>query len=142
MWVTFWRIPESIFDGETLLPQGLFFETNVTGRDPSTWTVNGWLYANTYYNSTEAFRAAWEAGELPKLEANTEGSWIGTDYMGPETEVGENSTMWSSEKAPPVAVPVGGADGLRYKVDVEEKYVEWSKFSSFRASFSRSDRFP
>ena len=129
MWVTFWRIPETIFDGETLLPQGIFFEANVTGRDPSNWAVNGWLYADKYYNSTAAFRAAWEAGELPKLEANTEGSWIGTDYMGPDTKVGAGSTMWASEKAPPLSVPVGDADGLRYKVDVEEKYVEWSELS-------------
>ena len=126
MWVTFWRIPSSIFDGETLLPQGIFFEANVTGRDPSQWAVLGWLYANTYYNSTAEFRKAWEAGELPKLEANLEGDWIGTDYMGPKTEVGENSTMWASEKAPPLSVPVGGADGLRYKVDVDSKFVEWS----------------
>ncbi|KAH9915164.1 copper amine oxidase [Epithele typhae] len=136
MWVTYWRIPESIFDGETLLPQGIFLETNVSGRDPSLWSALGWFYANTYYNSTESFRAAWEAGELPKLESNLEGDWIGSDYMGPKTEGGENSTMWGSERAPPLQVPVGGAEGLRYKVDIDEKYVEWMDFS-FYLGYSR-----
>ncbi|KAI0030480.1 copper amine oxidase [Vararia minispora EC-137] len=135
-WMTFWRIPSSIFDGETLLPQGLYFELNTTGRDPSGWAVLGWLYADTYYNSTNAFRAAWEAGELPKLESNVEGDWIGTDYMGPNTDVGANSTMWASEKPPPVQVPPGGEDGIRYKVDVENKYVEWMDFT-FYISYSR-----
>jgi primary-amine oxidase len=124
--MTFWRIPQSVFDGETLLSQGLYFEVNTTGRDAAQWSVIGWLWANEYYNSTDAFRAAWEAGELPKLDSNAEGDWIGTDYMGPGTEGGANSTMWGSEKAPPVQVPPGNEHGMRYKVDVENKYVEWS----------------
>lgn len=97
-----------------------------TGRDPSQWFVIGWLWANTYYNSTETFRAAWEAGELPKLEANLQGSWIGTDYQGPDTPLGANSSMWRDEVPPPVSVLVGGEEGIRYKVDVEDQYVEWS----------------
>ncbi|KZV72277.1 copper amine oxidase [Peniophora sp. CONT] len=138
-WVTYWAFPSgdnAIFDGETLLPQGLFFEMNSTGRDPSQWSVIGWLWANTYYNSTEAFRAAWEAGELPKLEANLQGSWIGTDYQGPDTPLGANSSMFRDKVPPPVTVPVGGEEGLRYKVDVEDQYVEWMDFS-FYVTFSR-----
>jgi primary-amine oxidase len=127
-WMTYWRIPESIFDGETLLPQGLFFELNTTGRDPAAWSVLGWLWANTYYETTDQFRAAWKAGHLPRLEHNAEGAWIGTDYAGPQTDVGKDSKMWASEKAPPVMVPPGNSDGLRYKVDVENQYVEWSVF--------------
>ncbi|KAJ3749653.1 copper amine oxidase [Lentinula detonsa] len=132
-WVTYWRIPSSIFDGETLMPQGLYFEVNTTGRDPLGWSVIGWLYRDVYYNSTESFRAAWEAGELEKSALNLEGPWIGTDYRGPTTSVGANSTMWGSEKAPPVMVPPSGEDGIRYKVDVENKYVEWMDFSFYIA---------
>ena len=126
-WVTFWRIPESIFDGETLLPQGLYFEVNTTGRDPAQWSTLGWLYAGVYYNSSEEFKAAWEAGELPKLERNTEGAWVGTDYAGPETQGGKRSRMWASEGPPPVSVLPGDENGIRYKVDAKNQYVEWSK---------------
>lgn len=72
------------------MPQGLYFEINTTGRDPSQWAVIGWLYRDVYYNSTEAFRAAWEAGELEKSKLNLEGPWIGSDYRGPTTKVGAN----------------------------------------------------
>ena len=131
-WVTFWRIPSSIFDGETLLPQGLYFECNTTGRDPSVWQVLGWLYNEVYYNSTDSFRQAWEAGELEKTERNFEGSWIGTDYVG-----SEKGTLMDemSKKPPPVSV-LPSEDSLRYKLDVENQYVEWMDFT-FYISFSR-----
>jgi primary-amine oxidase len=65
LWETYWRYPsdeDAVFDGtfyyglgnlsqtplpqgETLLPQGLFFKTDITGRDSSKWKVLGWLYA-------------------------------------------------------------------------------------------------
>ncbi len=125
-WVTFWRIPTSVFDGETLMPQGLYFEVNTTGRDPSQWSALGWLWRDVYYNSTESFRNAWEAGELEKDVLNLEGDWIGSDYRGPRTKVGENSVMWGSEKTPPIIGLPEGEEGVRYKVDIENKYVEWS----------------
>lgn len=50
---------------------------------------------------------------------NVEGDWIGSDWTGEE--------MPFDEKAPPVMVQPGGEKGLRYKVDVEEQYVEWSE---------------
>lgn len=40
-WVGFWGIPETVFDGETLLPQGLYMKFDVTGRDPSQWSFLG-----------------------------------------------------------------------------------------------------
>lgn len=57
-WVTFWSLPTDDFDAETLLPLGLFFKSDVTGRDPSEWKPEGWLYNDIYYLTTEAFRAA------------------------------------------------------------------------------------
>lgn len=38
--------------------------------------------------------------------------------------------MWASEKAPPVMVPP--EDGIRYKVDIDNRYVEWSESLVFR----------
>lgn len=63
LWNTYWRYPsdeDAVFDGqffyfasiavtmffpgETLLPQGLYFKSDITGRDSSKWKVLGWLY--------------------------------------------------------------------------------------------------
>lgn len=114
-------MPTSVFDGETLLPEGIYFQVDQTGRDPTDWAVLGWFYDNIYYNSTQAFRDAWEAGELSRNKINKEGDWIGSDWTGEKMEF--------DEKAPPVMVQPGGDKGLRYKVDVEEQYVEWSEFA-------------
>ena len=43
-WYQFARKPTSTFDVETLLPQGLYFKLDITGRDPSEWKVLGWYY--------------------------------------------------------------------------------------------------
>lgn len=43
-WYQFGRKPTSTFDVERLLPQGLYFKLNITGRDPSGWNVLGWYY--------------------------------------------------------------------------------------------------
>lgn len=100
------------------MPEGIFFAIDQTGRDPAGWSVIGWFYDNIYYNSTEAFRDAWNAGQLSKNAINIEGDWIGSDWSGEKMEL--------DELPPPVMVQPGGAKGLRYKVDVEEQYVEWS----------------
>ncbi|EIM84675.1 copper amine oxidase [Stereum hirsutum FP-91666 SS1] len=127
-WVTIWQTPSTVFDGETLMPEGIYFQVDQTGRDPADWAVLGWFYDNIYYNSTQAFRDAWEAGELSRNVINKQGDWIGSDWTGEKMEF--------DEKAPPVMVQPGGDEGLRYKVDVEEQYVEWMDFS-FYIAFSR-----
>ena len=38
LWDTFWNLPAIGMDSETLLPLGLYFNSDVTGRDPSQWT--------------------------------------------------------------------------------------------------------
>lgn len=40
-WVGFWGIPDSVFDGQTLLPQGIYMKFDITGRDPSKWEFLG-----------------------------------------------------------------------------------------------------
>lgn len=46
------------FDGETLLPQGLYIQANITGRDKSKWGLIGILYGDEYYTSVDEFLAA------------------------------------------------------------------------------------
>jgi primary-amine oxidase len=68
-WDTYWNYPTSNqVDAETLLPLGLYFMSEVTGRDPSKRELEGWLYANVFYPTTEAFRAAYYT---PLASSNT-----------------------------------------------------------------------
>ncbi|KAI0123803.1 membrane copper amine oxidase [Xylariales sp. AK1849] len=124
-WDMFWNLPTDEFDCETLLPLGLYFKSDVTGRDPSQWSLKGWLYNNVFYETTEAFRAAYWSGALEKLGVNTEGSWAQTDPQGPGLPYDSN--------CPPTTIAPSGS---RFAVDYERKYVEWMDFS-FYIGFSR-----
>jgi primary-amine oxidase len=124
-WDSFWNFPTDDFDAETLLPLGLYFGSNVTGRDPSKWTVLGWLYNDVFYPTTEAFRAAYWGGEVTKLGANVEGDWARSDQQG---DVLPYDTVY-----PPTSVAPAGA---RFAVDPEAKYVEWMGYS-FYIGFTR-----
>ncbi|KAL7413894.1 copper amine oxidase [Mrakia frigida] len=126
-WAGFWRYPDgnaSIFDGETLLPQGLYVKWSKTGRDSSKWKLLGWLYNDQFYSTTADFRAAWENG-IEKIPINYSGDWVGTDRVG--------DLFPEDDKSPPVTVQ---PDGQRFGVDVENKYVEWMDFS-FYITFTR-----
>ncbi|PSR81301.1 copper amine oxidase [Coniella lustricola] len=127
-WDTFWNLPtEALFDAETLLPLGLFFKSDVTGRDPSQWRLEGWLYNNIFYETTEAFRTAYFTPGFVKHGANVEdASWAGTDQQG--------AVMPLDTLAPPTSTL--GAQGTRFSVDAAQKYVEWMDFS-FYIGFSR-----
>lgn len=124
-WDTFWTIPSDVFDSETLLPMGLFFMSDVTGRDPSKWSVQGWYYNGIFYETTEAFRNAYWNGEVEKLGGSVDGPWAHTDQQG---TIPPLDTM-----APPIGVAPQGA---RFSVDAESKYVEWMGWS-FYVGFSR-----
>ncbi|KAK3113870.1 hypothetical protein LTR53_008410 [Teratosphaeriaceae sp. CCFEE 6253] len=124
-WVTFWNYPTDIFDAETLLPLGLYYKVDVTGRDPSKWSLNGWLYNDIYYATTADLREAYYGGNFTKLGANVEGDWSRTDQNG--------AVLPMDTAAPPQTVAPSGA---RFSVDHTHKYVEWMDFS-FYMGFSR-----
>lgn len=124
-WDTFWNFPTDEFDAETLLPLGLFFMSDVTGRDPSKWKLEGWLYNNIFYNTTEDFRAAYWSPGFEKLGANVEGDWARSDQQGPILPM---DTVY-----PPTQVAPAGS---RFSLDAEQKYVEWMGFS-FYIRFTR-----
>ncbi|KAK6992126.1 amine oxidase [Favolaschia claudopus] len=128
LWNTYWRYPsdeDAVFDGETLLPQGLFFKSDITGRDPSKWKVLGWLYGDIFYSTTEEFRQAWKSPGFVKYQLNLPGEWIGSDQTGQH--------FLADTIAPPVAVQ---PNGQRFSVDEKQKYVEWMDFS-FYITFTR-----
>ncbi|KAK4963066.1 hypothetical protein LTR10_000694 [Elasticomyces elasticus] len=124
-WDTFWNYPTDVFDSETLLPLGLYFKSDVTGRDPSKWKLEGWLYNDIFYKTTAEFRKAYWGGNFTKLGANVDGDWARTDQNGP--------TLPMDTATPPRAVAPSGA---RYSVDHARKYVEWMDFS-FYMGFTR-----
>ncbi|WWC71351.1 uncharacterized protein I206_105306 [Kwoniella pini CBS 10737] len=132
-WVGFWRIPETLqmnhgsinFDGETLLPQGLYMQFDITGRDSSKWFLMGILYGDEYYQSVDEFRSAWKASSFEKYTPNMPGKWINTDQTGKK--------LCLEEEAPPMSVQPGGQ---RFKVDEDNKYVEWMDFT-FYLTFTR-----
>ncbi|KAK3361962.1 amine oxidase catalytic domain-containing protein [Lasiosphaeria ovina] len=124
-WDAFWSLPTGDFDSETLLPLGLYFKSDVTGRDPSQWAFEGWLYNNTFYATTDDFRAAWSSDSFKKNGPNVDGEWAHTDQQG--------TVLPLDAAPPPVTVTPAGS---RFAVDREQKYVEWMDFS-FYIGFTR-----
>jgi len=124
-WSAYWNTPVGDFDDSTLLPLGLYFRSDITGRDPSQWKFEGWLYNDIYYETTEEFRAAYWSGDFVKNTPNVDGDWARTGQFG---TVEPLDTL-----APPVQVAPAGS---RYAVDPEQQYVEWMGFS-FYIGFGR-----
>lgn len=124
-WDQFWNLPQTEFDSGTLLPLGLYFKANVTGRDPTNWTLDGWLYNDIFYSTTEEFKAAYWSPGFVKLPANIDGAWAWTDQQGDIPILDSNY--------PPTGVAPSGS---RYFADAEQNYVKWMDFE-FYTSFSR-----
>lgn len=91
------------------------FKADITGRDPSKWSVVAWYYNGIFYESEAAFRRAINSTGFVKPGPNVDGDWACTDY--------NNDPLPHDEQSPPVPVQ---PDGARFAVDEQEKYVEWS----------------
>jgi primary-amine oxidase len=126
-WFTFVNLPTGEFDTASLLLLGLSFKSDLTGRDPSKWKLEGWVYNNIFYESTHAFRAAFYSPGFVKLGASVDGSWASTDQQGP--------VLPQDTAYPPVTI---APTGSRYAVDIEQKYVTWMDFS-FYVGFSHDN---
>ncbi|KAF7520045.1 hypothetical protein G7054_g12903 [Neopestalotiopsis clavispora] len=130
-WDCFSFYPEGDFDTSTLLPTGLYFKSDVTGRDSSEWKVLGWLYDDQYFETTEAFQEAYWSGSLPPMPVNVEGAWARTD---PIIDPVAGPLPYDTSYPPTMIAPAGP----RFAVDSERKYVEWMGFSFF-IGFSRDN---
>lgn len=83
----------------------------------------GILYGDEYYTSIDDFRLAWQQPDFFKAEINYSGDWVGTD----KTETA--ASFWAEDTMPP---PVNvQPSGQRFKVDEEQKYVEWMDFTFY-----------
>lgn len=89
------------------------------GSGPSRWLFEGWLYNDIYYETTEAFRAAYYSPGFVKLGANVEGNWARTDQQGPVPQF--------DQSYPPSMI----ATRPRYLINLEHKYVHWMGFTFF-----------
>lgn len=100
---------------EDLLLSGLEFKSDITGRDPSKWSVVAWHFNGIYYPSTAAFRNAVKSPGFVKPGPPVDGKWACTDYNGQK--------LPHDNLNPPVPVQ---PDGTRFSVDKAAKYIEWS----------------
>jgi primary-amine oxidase len=116
MWQGFVAPVTSIFDTITLLPLGLYFRTDITGRDPSKWKVTGWVYNNEFYPTLDAFRKAMADPQFKKLGMNLDDTWAHSDQHG--------DPLPFDDLPPPAPVQPGQP---RFSVDSTENYVTWSE---------------
>ncbi|PWY75610.1 amine oxidase catalytic domain-containing protein [Aspergillus eucalypticola CBS 122712] len=119
-WGTFWNLPVDDFDASSILPLGLIFKSDITGRDPSKWKLEGWLYNNIFYETTNAFRKAYYSPGFA--------TWARTDQEGP--------ILSEDQKQPPVMVAPSGA---RYALDTEQKYVTWMGLQEALSHYAETD---
>ncbi|KAL6693525.1 putative membrane copper amine oxidase [Trichoderma pleuroticola] len=82
VWSSFTSNPTSLFNSETILPLGLYFGLDITGRDPSKWSLIGWYYNGIYYPTTDAFQTAAMSSNFTVLRANSDGPWARLDKQG------------------------------------------------------------
>ena len=114
-WNEFYSLHTGVCIDDDLFASSLEFKTDITGRDPSKWSVVAWQYNGVFYESELAFRRAISSSTFAKPGPNIDGDWACTDYNG--------TPFPHDELNPPVAVQ---PDGARFAVDEQEKYVEWS----------------
>ena len=112
------------FDASTLFPQGVMLKFDFTGRDSSAWSLMGILYAGIYYDSADAFVAAYNSPGFVRVTPNSpvpqDAQWVKTDQYG---DVMPLDTLPPPENVQPA--------GNRFKVDDAEDYVEWMDFSFY-----------
>lgn len=63
--------------------------SDLTERDPSRRRLAGWLYNDTYYESTSAFRTAYSSLGFGKLGANVEGDWVRSGQQDREQQAAQ-----------------------------------------------------
>ncbi|KAF2020584.1 copper amine oxidase [Aaosphaeria arxii CBS 175.79] len=105
-------------------PSDLYVNFDIGGSDPALYKCRMIVYNLVVYTSVEDFREAFEAGKITQSPPpSSDESFLRKDRKGPIREL-EN-------RLAPVSVEL---DGKRYKVDDENRYVEylgWSFYTRF-----------
>ncbi|KAL1954010.1 hypothetical protein VTO42DRAFT_1831 [Malbranchea cinnamomea] len=112
-----------------MTPLDFYLLLDVTGTDPSTYFLKGFVIKEQFYPTVEDLRSAFEAGELyMEFDQTKDGSWALLDYH-PELDPRE-----FEERPAPTVLELGGK---RYKLDREQQYVEYMGWS-FYLSYSQT----
>ncbi|KAF1997734.1 amine oxidase catalytic domain-containing protein [Amniculicola lignicola CBS 123094] len=112
-----------------MTPLDFFLLIDCTGTDASLYTVKGFVTNEKFFPTVAELRTAFEAGELAmEYDQTLDADWALVNYK-PELGVRE-----LEERMAPSTLEIGGK---RYKVDKEQKYVEYMNWS-FYISFSRT----
>ncbi|KAE8553836.1 hypothetical protein EYB25_002374 [Talaromyces marneffei] len=119
-WNEYTTSPTDIYGTGSLLRSGLAVRTDLTGRDPSKWSVLGWYYNGEFYKTTDDFRSAFYNGTFQYFTPSADGDWGATSPTSP--------MHLHDDTPPPVSVQPAGP---RFGVDKEETYIEWMGFSFF-----------
>ncbi|KAK1714588.1 LOW QUALITY PROTEIN: primary-amine oxidase [Colletotrichum acutatum] len=112
-----------------LTPLDFSVMLDVTGTDASQYKLRGIVTNEKFFPTVAALQSAWEAGELKEqFEQSRTPDWGLLDYK-PEMGVRD-----LENKLAPQSLEIGGK---RYKVDEEQKYIEYMGWS-FYTSYSRT----
>ncbi|KAK0380129.1 copper amine oxidase [Colletotrichum limetticola] len=112
-----------------LTPLDFSVMLDVTGTDASQYKLRGIVTNEKFFPTVAALRTAWEAGELKEqFKQSRTPDWGLLDYK-PEMGVRD-----LENRLAPQSLEVGGK---RYKVDEEQKYIEYMGWS-FYTSYSRT----
>ncbi|KAL0263405.1 hypothetical protein SLS55_002385 [Diplodia seriata] len=143
-WYQYWRRPTLGFDDDTLLPQGLYFKLNITGRDPNGWGVIGWYYDGIFYSSTEAFQAAWKAGKVIRLPYETDGTWGTTDWNREELPLDHQKYVeWTFTRDTGLALYDIRFKGERiiYELSLQEALAHYASSDPYQSGISYLDSY-
>lgn len=106
------------------LMSDLYVGFDFSGTDASLYKLRMIVFNNKVYTSVEQFREAFEAGDVKgRPHVPTDDSFLRKDRKGPAREL-------EDRMAPTMIEP----DGKRYKVDEENKYIEylgWKFYTRF-----------
>lgn len=112
-----------------LLPLDFYVMLDCPGLDPSKFKLKGIVTNSRFFTTTAALRAAWDAGELKaEVRQTRDYDWALLDYKP------EQGTRDLEDRLAPQSLEIGGK---RYRLDVEQRYVEYMGWS-FYLSYTRS----
>ncbi|KAM0328698.1 hypothetical protein ACHAQA_005111 [Verticillium albo-atrum] len=112
-----------------LTPLDFYVMIDCTGTDPSLYKLKGIVTNSKFFETVADFRASWDGGELSMdIKQTRETEWAMLDY---KPELGARDL---EEKLAPQSLEIGGK---RYKVDEEQRYVEYMGWS-FYVAYSRT----
>jgi primary-amine oxidase len=108
-----------------LTPTDFFLRLDVTGTDPSKYKLLGIVTNERFFPTVASLRAAWDAGELKIEHPQTRNASFGLLDYKPEL-----GTRDLEDRFAPQMLEIGGK---RYKLDREQKYVEYMGWSFYIA---------